>query len=269
MKKLILMALAVVVSGAAHASPIVSVGQPLGRAKLVDVMGGVYLPDTTARWLSMDASSNLKTAEQFPAMDANLTFSNITPQASLTIGAAESSAVLDTHRMRLGMLFIKPIVNGTGAVDTTTIVRLIVQIRTHLNGVDDSMSTAAIYNYGYVPAMNGTAAAAVADTSVQGHLYSGVPITAQAATPSANTAWSGEFTVLISGKRNAHGSGAGGFDVNGHTFYYPNAIAIPISSLFGRDVYSPYTSVRIRNGGANKPSTAAVTCRVSIVGTPL
>jgi hypothetical protein len=118
--------------------------------------------------------------------------------------------------------------------------------------------------------MNTSAAGAVADTSQQGHLYSGVPQTGIAATPGSNTTWSGEFTLFISAKRNAHGDG---LNVNGHTFYYPNGIAIPLQSIFGRDIYSPYTSVRVRLMAAQKGSasltTATLKYTVHLIGTPL
>jgi hypothetical protein len=78
------------------------------------------------------------------------------------------------------------------------------------------------------------------------------------------------MAVLVSAKRNAHGNSVA---INGHTFYYPSGIAIPLQSLFGRDLYSPYTSVRVRvmrvqKGAANLATgTCAVT--VHLVGTPL
>src|SRR6185436_12161411 len=111
-----------------------------------------------------DASGNAYVTESTPAMDANLTFANIiSNQTGLAIGAADSSAIQDTHRMRLGMLLIKPVIGGTGTVDTTVVLRIAIQIRTHLNGIDDSLSTFAIYSYGTAP---GVTASGV-DTTVQ------------------------------------------------------------------------------------------------------
>ena len=147
-------------------------------------------------------------------------------------------------------------------MDTATTVRLIVQIRTHRGGVDDSLHTYGIYEYGAVPLMNATTL--VSDTSVVGHIYKAVPITGILATPSSNTAWSGEFVVLVS--RNRVGPGAGGQDVamGGRTYTYPNSIAIPLNSIFGREIYSPYTSIRIRNA-----STTTCTVSYYLTGTPL
>jgi hypothetical protein len=222
------------------------------------LIGGMNGADTTSRVIRTDASGNVKVVETYPAMDAGFTLPSLIASASIAGAASDSCQPQDTRRMRLGMLLIKATPTGS---DTTGVVRLIFQVRTHLNGQVDSSSTFAIYQYGYAPSMNGTAAAATPDTSVQGQLYKGVPVTGVFATPSANTAWSGEFTVLVQAIRNAHGNSIA---VGGHTFYYPSGIAISLASLFGRDIYSPYTSIRVRNA-----STQACAVTVSLVGTPL
>ena len=59
MKKLFAVLVMLGLAGSAEAGVNVVAGQPLGRAKLVDVMGGVYIPDTTARWLRMTDESLL------------------------------------------------------------------------------------------------------------------------------------------------------------------------------------------------------------------
>ena len=219
--------------------------------------------------LRVTSLGHLTTVEQDPAMDGNLTFASIISNSGLAFGAADSSAILDTHRIRLGMLLIKPVPGGAGTVDTATVARLIFQVRTHLNGQADSSSTFALYSYGKND-MGASAASAQTDTTQQGHIVDGVPLTAQLATPSAQTAWSGEFTVLVSGKRSAHGNSIA---INGHTYYYPNGIAIPLSSILGREVWSPYTSVRVRVAAIYKAgvpvATGTVAVGVHLVGTPL
>lgn len=228
-------------------------------------VGGVYRPDTTSRALSLDANGNIYNQDASRDRDNNLTFANIvalgTPAgtSALAGGAADSSAVLDTHAMRLGTLLIRAYpATSSSAVDTSTTVRLIFSVRTHLAGASDSMSVFNIYHYGEVPVMNATSL--VADTSVIGHIYNAVPITAVLATPSPQTAWSGEFTVLVSRSRN----GMNQLTLGSHKFQYPAGIAIPLSSLFGRDVYSAFTSVRVRNA-----STTSCDVFVSLIGSPL
>lgn len=221
--------------------------------------------------LRTNSTGDLRTLEVDPAMDANLTFSNIISRDSLSMGQADSSAILDTHRMRLGMLLIKPFsgTGTTGTVDTTCIYRIAVQIRTHLNGSADSSSTFAIYNYGSVPAMNQTAAGTVPDTSSQGQTYDNATLGTYIPSNVIN-AWSGENTIWISAQRFAYGSS---IDVNGNTFYYPNGIAISLQNLFGRELYSPHTSVRVRlmtvQKGAAELSTARIGLQVHLIGTPL
>jgi hypothetical protein len=204
-----------------------------------------------------------------PAQDQNLTFASIISNASLALGASDSSAILDTHAMRLGTLLFK-CSNGTttGTEDTTVTWRVAFQIRTHLNGAADSSSTFAFYEYGN--SSIGATATTPGDTTAQGHLLTGTPTTALNATPDANTPWSGEYTLVIAAKRFAH---AQAISVNGHTYYYPSGIAIPLSSIFGRDIYSPYTSIRVRVMTCEKANAAFATgglaITVSLIGTPL
>ena len=194
--------------------------------------------------LRTTSSGHLTTQEQDPAMDANLTFASIINNSALAAGAADSSIVLDTHRMRLGTLLFK-IVPGTG---NPGITRLAVQIRVHLYGSADSSNTFAIYRD-----LGGDglarASGAGADTSAGGHYITG----------SATVAWSGEFVVAANNNRNARGS-----LLATTPFYYPSGIAVPLQSYYGRDIYAPYISVRIR-------SIAGPTCAVTVhlVGSPL
>jgi len=262
-------ALMVLVALSALAQQTVTDGVRIRGALNGQLQSGMVRGDSTAKIATLDVSGNAYTREAFPALDQNLTFTNFIDNPGLALGAADSNAnPLDTHRMRLGMLLIKAVLGGTGTVDTTCVATISVQIRTHLNNQSDSSSVFPIYRYGIVPAMQAILVAA--DTSVEGHLYSGVPITGVLATPSAQSSWSGEYTFYFSAKRNSH---LNSIAVNGHTFYYPNGIAIPLSSLFGRDVYSPYTSVRVRlmrfQKGAASLAGGTLDIKVSLVGTPL
>lgn len=205
---------------------------------------GSYYANAPSGQRTTSAGAQL-TNEADPAMDANLTFENIIGPVSLASGAADSSIILDTHRMRLGTLLLK-ITPGTG-VGTHT--RLAVQIRTHLNAVDDSSSTFAIYSmFGKDQTAIGSAAL---DSLSGGHYVTG----------SASVMWSGEFVVAGARNRNEPNTGT---PVAAVAFSYPNGIGIPLQSIYGRDFYAPYISVRIRNLVG---PTAVVTAH--LVGTPL
>jgi len=222
----------------------------------------------------------LKVEELQQALDANLTLSNLiqcdgVSKPYLAVGSADSCPPQDTHRMRLGMLLIKAWVPNTGgsAADTTTIVRIAIQIRTHLEGQVDSSSVFPVYLYGKSEQGTSVAAASQVDTTVSGHIInapggypaakfstaSGVPV------PSWN-AFSGEYVVTISSNRNAHGSTV---SANQAGYYFPNGIAIPLTSLFGRELYSPSTSIRARVLSSTLGSTGSVSITMHLIGTPL
>ena len=185
--------------------------------------------------------------EQNPAMDANLTFApeQCITNASLAVGSGDSSVVLDTHRMRLGSVFIKCTQSALGV---NRITRLAISFRGHLNGQDDSTSTFPLFMYGRSD-MGVTAIASQLDTTSSGHLVTG----------SASNPWSGEYVIVIDHTRDSPAN-----SVAATAFQYPNGLWIPLSSLFGRDVYSPYTSIRVRN-----LSGPTVSVQVSLIGTPL
>ena len=239
----------------------------LGQGMLI---GGINRTDSTLVVPSFSSTGSASVTEASPDRDASFELLEVLPAGAagtaLALSGADSSAVLDTRHMRLGMLVLKCVLGGTGTVDTTCVARLAIQVRTHLSGLDDSTNTAAIYSYGGTTA----AGAAQIDSVVYGHIADGTTLTAVSATPSSITPWSGEWVVKVSAKRNAHGNG---FAINGHTFYYPSAIAIPLSNLFGRDIYSRYTSIRVRvmtfQKGAASLTTGTVLVKASIVGTPL
>lgn len=202
---------------------------------------GYYFNATTGAKTNESGSQHV--TETNPDRDANLTFSSIISNTALASGAGDSSAVLDTHDMRLGMLLFK-ITPSTG---TGTLTRLAVQVRVHLNGGSDSTATFPIYFNAFKDAP--AVVSAAVDTANSGHQLVG----------SATAPWSGEFVVTASSGRNSPGSA-----VAATVWSYPNGIAIPLNNIFGREVYAPYISVRVRNIVG---PTAAVT--VHLVGTPL
>ena len=208
----------------------------------VNVVGGIVASDTSGAPFLMDSDGYAKMVQKNPAMDANLTFASII-SSTITAASADSSAILDTHRMRLGMLLIKANPSGGG---TGTINRLAIQIRVHLNGQSDTSSTFAIYQYGATAVAT---AGALPDTIAFGHLVSG----------STTTPWSGEFDIMATADRSGPVTGGSTND-----FRSPTGIAIPLQSLFGRDSWAPYVSVRVRN--ITGPSCAVT---VHLVGTPL
>jgi hypothetical protein len=211
------------------------------KTSLVGVkMSGVARTDSTGHVVFVDSSGRIYTLEQNPAMDANLTL-NVLTNAALAVGVADSNAApLDTHRMRLGMLCIK----ASPSTGAGNINRFAISMRLQLNGNTDSLSTMCIYPYGQ--STMGVSATG-ADTTDCGHLLAG----------STSAPWSGEFVVTYDRNRvGPNGSSA--------LFFYPNGMAIPLANFFGRDVYSPSTTFRIRNLSG---PTCAVT--LTLVGTPL
>jgi len=216
-------------------------GFALGDAFNVRNMGDHYQNASTGARVT--SAGHATVAEQDPAMDANLTFSSIIGPTAIAALGADSSAILDTHRMRLGMLLIKAVgAGGAAATDN----RLAVQIRTHLSGSSDTSSVFSVFLYGSTPVFT---AAAAFDSVGTGHLRAG----------STSVLWSEELSVNVDGARNAAQTGGGAND-----FRSPNGIAIPLQSIFGRDLYSPHTSIRIRN-----LMGPTVTVTAHLIGTPL
>lgn len=188
----------------------------------------------------VDATGNAKIADAFPNRDMNFVFSNIINNSALALNAADSSAVLDVHNMRLGTLLFHVTPNIGSARS-----RLAVQVRIHLNGGTDSLSVFSVYAYGQGPAQaNGTNV----DTLEVGHLLAG----------STTTPWSGEWLLAVDPLRNSPLNG-----VVATAFAYPKGIAVPLSSLYGRDFYADYISVRVRNIGGQTAKVA-----VSLIGSP-
>ncbi len=200
------------------------------------VVGGILRADTTGRALTFDSDGNLLTKEQAPLTTANAIHSSII-SASLAAAAADSSDVITVRGLRHMKLLIKAVPGGTGAQGT--IVKMAVQVRTHLNGVADSSSTFAEYPLTMIATLN---SATAADTLSLGHLAIG----------SATVPWSGEFLVQTNNNRNAPGNAVAAI-----LFHYPNGAAISLDNVYGRDFWADYLSVRVRN------IHASVACVVS------
>lgn len=191
-----------------------------------------------------DASKNLKTAEQTPIFDQHGISQSIISGVTLAAAAADSSSPIATHKYRIVGLLIKAVPStGTGGIN-----RLAFQIRAHLNGQADSSSTFAWYPQATTN-MGAAATAALDTTFMVGHQI----------TPASTTPGSGEFTVIVNRNRNAPGDGAAAVP-----FSYPSGIYLPLSTFFGTDFWSPWTSVRVRN-------LVGPSCKVTVhlVGTPL
>jgi hypothetical protein len=203
--------------------------------------------DSTGVAATGDASGNTKVAEAFPPTTANVTHSSIITSSSLAYNAGDSSAIINVSGLRHMKLLIKAVPASTG-LDTTAVSRLVFQVRTHLTGLADSSSTFVEYSYGV---SNLGVAAGAADSATYGHLVKG----------GRNLAWSGEFIVQAASIRTAHASAVA---INGHEWYWPSGHSISLDNLMGRDFWTDYISIRVRNITNN---ACAVT--VHLVGTPL
>lgn len=260
----ILVSALMLVAAVANAQTVVHEGQPVYRFWQGQTIGGIG-PDSLGHIGYIDSNRNLHIVEGSPLSDQNFIFQNIISDcgtcghAALALGDADSSSILDTHRMRLGTLLLDPGVAWTAVSDTTRQMVFFVQIRTHLSATaSDSAGTFPLYFYGQQPlGASGTSP----DTVAFGHLQGG----------NNGVAWSGEITVYYnSGRSGIYNQ----FGINGRTYYYPGTIAIPLSSVWGRDIYSPYTSIRIRSagdrsGGGGLQSSHKLTMKAHLIGTPL
>jgi hypothetical protein len=204
--------------------------------------GGMVDADTSFRVQRYDGSGNLKVAEAFPPTTANFSQQIIT-DFSIVAAAGCSSNVVNVAGLRHMKLLLKATpVAGVAS----NMVSLAVQVRTHLNGVSDSSSTFVEYPQAVIITLN---SATTTDTLNFGHHSVG----------SATLPWSGEFVVRSALNRASPGNGVGAV-----AWSYPNGIAIPLDSMFGRDFWGDYISIRIRNLGT-------MTCIVNayLIGTPL
>lgn len=239
-------------------SAICALAQVSGDGQKVSSPTGVRVEgwsraDSTARLIPTNAAGTaVPTSDATLAAQTVITKPSIIVNASLAAGAGDTSQVLDVHTARHMKLLIKATPLGAGA-DTITVIRLIFQFRECWNAQVDSMSLFPEYSYAQVagPGISATAA----DTAAAGHLFGGNDF----------TPWSGEYDVYISSKRSAHASSVA---VNGHTWYYPNGISLPLDSVFGREARFNQLQVRVRNGSsaASAGGGKAVSLTVHLLG---
>ena len=154
---------------------------------------------------------------------------------SLAYNAGDSTAVVDVRGLKNLKILLKAVPAVGADADTSATTRLAIQVRTHLNAAADSNSIFVEFPYGVT---NLGVAAGAADSATVGHLVKG----------GRNLAWSGEFVVQVQNVRKAHASAIA---VNGHDWYYPSGLAIPLDSLFGREFAGDFMSVRVRNMSGN------------------
>lgn len=189
--------------------------------------------DTTAKDVGVTSTGGLRFSDESRDRDFTLGWTQLLTGASLTAGAADSSAITSTYNLRHMVLCIRLTpARGTANIDTVNTTRLVVQIRTHANGLSDSSSTFAVYQVGLSPLTG-----AQPDTVQYGQIYKGISAL-------QNGPYSGEFVVAFHGNRVGVGSIMAATPL---LYNYPNGIAIPLDNLFGRDLWLPNMSVRIRN----------------------
>lgn len=226
MKRLAVLAMLFAVP--AYGQTVVQDGQSTRGVQQIQLGGGIVPADSTGRAFRMTADGFLRIEE------ANPLSSNFVQSAyiigspagvSLAAGAADSSAVINVAEYRTLGLYFK-LTPGTGAGRDN---RIAVQIRAHLNGVSDSLST---FTWHPEPVSNLGVSASTNDTTlVYGHLITG----------SATVPWSGEFQIVADGVRNS--------PVNGVAlvaYSYPNGIYVQLRTPYG-GFWAPYMSVRVRN----------------------
>lgn len=182
-------------------------------------------------WAGVASAQTIQDAPSGISQSASAIISN----ASLAYNAGDSSSVLPVGNLKHMKLLLKAVPAAAGDNDTTHTTWLAFQIRTHLNGASDSNSVFVEYPQGVTSV--GVSVAAQ-DSFKTGHLAKG------GRGGTAGIPWAGEFLVAVQHVRKAHGSSIA---VNGHDWYYPNGIAIPLDSVFGREFVADNMSVRVRN----------------------
>lgn len=241
-------------SVASHAQTVVQNGQK-AYSQMGALSSGITYLDSLGHVVYVDESGRLHVMDDDRDRDKVQLFQDCVGSTqngiSLVIGAADSTSSgspMDVHAYRYLTLLIDPTIS---AGDTNTNVRLAFQFRECMNGNQDSTSLFPIYMYGQSP--QGVSATAP-DTSASGHIQRG----------NAGAPWSGEYVVTISNNR---GQVANSISVNGRVFYYPNNIAIPLDSFFGRPVRFNKLSIRVRNlGYVATAQSATLTGHIHLLG---
>lgn len=248
MRKLIAaLALVALWAGGVWAAQDVQQGQKFYQYPRGTVNYGVSRSDTSADAVATDGSGHPLISDVSRDRD-NFVITTNAINDTMTVGltltspfnqgvafTAESTAVLTAYPYHHTALCIRVI---PAAGDTTTLIRLAVQVRGHTSSSADTASTFAWYPW--------MVAGAVAATNVDslGQTTSG----AFTAASQYATCWSGEFEVIASPKR-----GKGGLSA-GTIFGAPDGIMVDLCGPRGEWFWAPYMSVRIRClTGAAKP----------------
>lgn len=200
-----------------------AIGQKVNGIPVTPAVGGISLADTSHYPLQTSASG-LKMWDGNPDRDLVYTWSDIIPTDSLKV-AGDSSTVIQLQGARHLILALKGCPKGT----TTSVSKVAIQVRTHINSQTDSSSTIPIY-------MTASTASSIA-TAVPGQDSIAV---GQARSGSATAPWPDEFVVYMDlAKCGPNGSAVG-------TFSYPGGIGIPLDNFFGRDLRLSNISIRAR-----------------------
>lgn len=152
-----LMVAGLLIASSVRAGLYVEQGKSIGRAKLVDVVGGIYYPDTSGRWFNMTSEGYLKVQEQAPAqgfqlIQPSVLSSNFFHTDGVITGIAGGPYTITDSTIapinvqgyaRLALLVYPMTVsttNGTGA-DSIQTALLALSWRLHTSGAADSTNT--------------------------------------------------------------------------------------------------------------------------------
>lgn len=190
-----------------------------------------FLSAALLLWAGVASGQTIQDAPSGASQSSLAIISN----SSIAYNAGDSSSVLPVGHLKHLKLLLKAVPAAGADIDTVSTTWLAFQIRTHLNGASDSNSVFVEYPQGVTSI--GVSVAAQ-DSFKTGHLAKG------GRGGTAGIPWAGEFIVAVQHIRKAHASAIA---VNGHDWYYPNGIAIPLDSVFGREFTADFMSVRVRN----------------------
>ena len=202
-------------------------GQRAGQVARGTAIGGFQNADTSFKWVRVSTTGGLSVYDEDRDRDKVTLWQNIMSGTNMATTGSDSSGVLNVAPYRYLKLLLKVTPRGNAAGVSTT--RLAIQFRECMNGLTDSSSAFPEYQYANMIAGQ---ASGNADTLNFGHLVTG----------SATVAWSGEYVVSFTANRNAPGNSAAAV-----AWSYPNGIAIPLDSFYGRPARFNYLQVRIRN----------------------
>lgn len=220
---------------------------PAQSMPMLQAVGGMYAADTTGRVLRFDASGNLLSSEANKDRDnwsiptggiindtmsvAALANGRVSSQSSNLGFCAESTLVLPCGQYRHFTLFMRAIPIGAATSDTSSMIRVAVEIRKHTTNLADTSSTFVWMSW-EPPA--GTNAPTGPDSL--GHTYAGVTI---GSTPGTVALYPGEHEFIFDPRRRG--------DRNTDYFFGPpDGIAVDLVDAHGQWFWAPYMSVRIR-----------------------